>query len=45
MNAMKWTTIAVVGLMLLAMAMYIMSEDESVVPGEPIEQPVSAQTE
>ncbi len=34
----KWTAIVVVGLMLLAMLMYVFTVDDSLVPGEP-EQP------
>ncbi len=38
----KWTVIAVVALMLLAMLIYVLTDDESLQPGEAPQQPVPA---
>jgi hypothetical protein len=38
----KWQSWVVIGLMLIAMALYILTGDEADVPGEPEQQPVQA---
>ena len=38
----KWSVIAVVALMLLAMLIYVLTDDESLQPGAPAQQPAPA---
>jgi hypothetical protein len=40
-----WRTWVVVGLMLAAMAAYVLSMDEEIVPGEPLQEQVPAAAE
>jgi hypothetical protein len=40
-----WRTWVVVGLMLAAMAAYVLSMDEEIVPGEPLQEQVPAAVE